>query len=394
MLFPSKNTVLLAFKYALVGSSSAAIDLGILFLLVEYTHMPLLAAAIISFCASVANGFLWNKRWTFKNTSPRVRRQYIKFLLTSLVGLFLNIFLLALFVYAFHVWYIFAKILIAGLVFFWNFTANRFWTFREYTIARPSCSDKPDLAISVIIPSYNEESDIHSTISDCLSYLRGRFPSYEIIVVDDGSTDSTKILLQNLCTEEPSVKRITHTINRGKGASVRDGIRAARGTIILFMDADSATPIDELDRFLPLFKEGIDIAIGSRYLKASSIVRKQPLFRIVLGRIGNLLIQALLLDTIKDTQCGFKAFTHPAAKVLFESSTIDRWGFDMEILALAQHMGFSIKEVPVHWRDSESRMSRFRPIKDAHRTLRELLRIKWNLLNGVYSLTREKKSVE
>jgi len=389
-----QKTVILSIKYALVGATSTLIDIGILTLLVEYGHIPLIGAAVISFSVAVVNSFLWNKRWTFKNKNPRIKRQYIKFFLTSLVGLGINLLFLSVFVYLFRLWYVIAKIIITVIVFFWNFTVNRVWTFRSYTIPRPQIQEVPTCQCSVIIPAYNEERDITNAVSVVVRYLQSRFTHFEIFVIDDGSTDKTETLLHALQNNEPFLHIIKHARNEGKGASVRDGMLAAHGAIILFMDADGATPIDELDQFLPFLKSGSDIVIGSRYLKESAIIRKQPWYRIAIGRIGNLFIQALLLDTIKDTQCGFKAFTFQSAKILFSTQTIGAWGFDMEILALAQHMGFSIKEVPVRWHDSETRESRFRPIKDAHRTFRELLRIKWNLIRGAYTLTKEKKSLE
>lgn len=379
-----EKTVTEAFKYMLVGASSAVIDICLLFIFVEYARIPLLLAATLAFLVTVGNGFFWNKRWTFRNTGPRVGRQYAKFLLASLVGLGITLFLLSFFVYALKIWYLAAKALVTIIVFFWNFTANRFWTFRDTTIPRPALGVGPSCDLSIIIPAYNEEREIESTISAVLKYCAQKFAGAEIIIVDDGSTDETAAHLKRLSASIQNLRVITHEKNCGKGASVHDGALSAHGALILFMDADGATPISELDRFLPLFKNGTDIVIGSRYLKDSAVICKQPWYRVLLGRVGNLIIQLVLLDQIKDTQCGFKAFTHEAAQALFSRQQIDGWGFDTEILTLAQHMGFSMKEVPVHWRDSTARKSRFRPIKDAHRTLRELIRIKYNILTKQY----------
>lgn len=379
-----KKTVAEALKYMLVGASSAVIDICLLFIFVEYVRIPLLLAATLAFFIAVGNGFFWNKRWTFKNTGPHAGRQYAKFLLTSLVGLGITLLLLSFFVYTLKLWYLVAKMLVTVIVFFWNFTVNRFWTFRDTIIPRPVLGAVPSCDLSVIIPAYNEACEIESTVSAVLEYCAQKFARAEIIVVDDGSTDATAVHLKRLLASIPNFRIITHETNCGKGASVRDGVCAARGALILFMDADAATPISELDRFLPLLKNGTDIVIGSRYLKDSAVIRKQPWYRVLLGRVGNLVIQLVLLEHINDTQCGFKAFTHKAAYALFSKQRIEGWGFDTEILALAQHMGFSIKEIPVHWRDSIARKSRFRPIKDAHRTLRELFRIKYNILTKQY----------
>ena len=230
----------------------------------------------------------------------------------------------------------------------------------------------------------NEEREVGPVVMNAVRYLRERWTDAEIIVVDDGSTDATAEHLRSLILTYPMVRTITHNQNRGKGASVRDGVRAAKGALILFMDADGSTPIESFDAFVPCLGKTADIVIGSRYLKESLILRKQPWYRIMLGRIGNLVIQLVLLEQIRDTQCGFKAFTHEAGRALFEKSVIDRWGFDTEILALAQHMGYSIKEIPVQWHDSVARKSRLRPIRDAHRTLRDLIRIKYNILAKRY----------
>ncbi|MBI4252739.1 glycosyltransferase [Candidatus Uhrbacteria bacterium] len=380
----TKQFSLLATKYMLVGATSAIIDIGLLAVLVEYAHIPLMPAATLSFLVAVGNGFLLNKRWTFRDRSKRLARQYTKFFLTGLVGLALNVSLLALFVYGFNLWYLLAKIFVTGIVFFWNFTINRFWTFRDYTIPRPERTAPPTKEVSVVIPAYNEEREISPVVMSAVRYLRERWANAEIIVVDDGSTDTTAEQLRSLILTYPMVRAITHDQNRGKGASVRDGVHATRGALILFMDADGSTPIESFDAFVPYLGKTADIVIGSRYLKESSIIRKQPWCRVLLGRIGNLIIQLVLLENIKDTQCGFKAFTHESAHALFRKSAINRWGFDTEILTLAQYMGYTIKEIPIQWHDSVTRKSRLRPIKDAHRTLRDLICIKYNILAKRY----------
>ncbi len=377
-----KITTIQAIKYMLVGASSAIIDIGFLFVLVEYVRLPLLLAATCAFAVAVGNGFFWNKRWTFQDKSGLILRQSAKFLLTALVGLGITLFLLWVFVYGFGLWYLLAKIIVTVIVFFWNFTLNRFWTFRDTTIPRPPDPSPASCDLSIVIPAYNEEHEIVSTVRACVAYCAQRGMRAEIIVVDDGSTDTTAQRVKALSL--PIVKLISRASNRGKGASVREGMLTSRGTHALFMDADLATPIEELDRFLPLIHNGADIVIGSRYLKESAIIRKQPWYRALLGRVGNLVIQLVLLEHISDTQCGFKLFTREAARALFSKQKIDGWGFDTEILALAQHMGFSIKEMPVRWHDSTARKSRFRPIKDAHRTLRELVIIKYNILTKRY----------
>lgn len=168
---------------------------------------------------------------------------------------------------------------------------------------------------------------------------------HEIIVVDDGSKDNTVQVAQECL---PEVKILRHKRNLGKGAAVRTGVLEASGKYILFMDADNSTRIQELKKFLPLIRGGL-ILIGSRYLKDSYIQASQPRLRIILGRIGNIIIRVLLIKGIHDTQCGFKLFSHGAAKKIFEAQTIQGFAFDIEILALARYFGYSIKEIPINW---------------------------------------------
>ena len=236
---------------------------------------------------------------------------------------------------------------------------------------------------SVVVPAYNEENDIEKTLEDIRAYCERKNLCAEIIVVDDGSTDGTLALAETFSRRVPSCKVLRHSTNCGKGVSVRDGMMAASGTYILFMDADGATPISAFEVFLPWLQKGFDIVIGSRYLPTSSILISQSLHRVILGHIGNALIRLLLIDGIVDTQCGFKAFTLEAAHSIASRLTIRGWGFDMEMLSIGQKMGFQIAEVPVEWKNAE-RKSRFRPIRDAHRTLMDLLTVKYNLMTNKY----------
>ena len=159
------------------------------------------------------------------------------------------------------------------------------------------------------------------------------------------------------------------------------GVMNAVGRYIIIADADNATPIEEVGRFLPEAKES-EILIGSRYLESANIEQRQSKWRVRIGRVGNLLIRVFLIDGIADTQCGFKLFPAAIAKELFSKQRIDRWGFDMEILSLAQGMGIPIREKGVTWRDMPG--SRLRPLRDAIKTLWELATIKINLWSGIY----------
>jgi len=234
--------------------------------------------------------------------------------------------------------------------------------------------------ISIIIPAYNEENRIKITLFSIEKYFHNK--NFEIIVINDGSSDNTLELLNTLKDKLPNLELITYKKNRGKGYAVKKGIENAQGQYILFLDADNSTPIEEFEKLMTEIKKGFDIAIGSRYLEDSDIKIKQSILRILIGRLGNLLIQSLLIKGIKDTQCGFKLFKNLVAKQIFAKQTIDGWGFDMEILAIAQILKYKIKEIPISWLNSTD--SRVRPIRDAWRTLNELIKIKINIIKKKY----------
>lgn len=238
----------------------------------------------------------------------------------------------------------------------------------------------PDL--SIIIPCYNEAKRLPATLRDIAKYLITSDLSVEIIVVDDGSQDDTVEVATALQKLLPMLRVLPFTKNQGKGHAVKHGMLASTGKFALFMDADNSTPIREVAKLLPYMAEH-EVAIGSRHLHESDVVIKQPLYRIILSRFGNLLIQTLLIRGIRDTQCGFKLFTKTAAHNIFAKQRTTGFGFDMEVLAIAQSIfHYKIKEVAVSWYNSKD--SRVRPIHDAWRTLKDLFRIKHNLVTGVY----------
>lgn len=239
-------------------------------------------------------------------------------------------------------------------------------------------------SISLIIPAYNEEKNIASTLDAVYSFLCAQCVVCEVIVVDDGSDDHTVARVRKFQKKYPHLTLVCCDANYGKGHAVREGMKLAHHDIVCFLDADSSTPIEELLKFLDAHARGADIAIGSRYLRESAISIRQPWHRVFLGRCGNLLIQLFLLPGIRDTQCGFKSFTRAAAQRLARLQTIERWGFDMELLAFARLLNYRIAEIPVAWHDTTNRQSRFRPLKDARRTFAELFRIKHNLWSGRY----------
>lgn len=233
--------------------------------------------------------------------------------------------------------------------------------------------------LSVVIPAYNEEKRIRPTLKEVYRYLAKQDYKSELIVVNDGSKDATENVVIKFDKERkksPSVSFVPlgYKLNRGKGYAVKTGILAAKGEYMYLCDADGSTPIQELEKFLEL-KEEYDIVIGSRALAESDV--ETSFLKKFLGRMGNLMISVLLIRGIKDTQAGYKLF-NKKAKVLFENQTIDRWGFDFEILYLAQKLDFKIKEIPVQWENRE--FSHVKP-SDYFKTLVELIKIRLTKYN-------------
>lgn len=235
--------------------------------------------------------------------------------------------------------------------------------------------------ISIVIPAYNEEKRIVKTLKKVADFFDRQAMDYEIIVVSDGSRDKTCEVVENFGSDR--VKIICVCQNHGKGFGVNRGVANAKGEKILFIDADNSTPIEHFSDLYQHLEE-FEVVIGSRYSHDSKIKLKQPWIRIVGSRIGNLLIQTMILPGFPDTQCGFKLFTKDAAKRIFSRQTIWRWGFDMEILYVAKKLGYKIKQVPVSWfNDERSRIQSFRTFTT---TFCELVKIKLNALRGVYNL--------
>ncbi len=197
--------------------------------------------------------------------------------------------------------------------------------------------------ISIVVPAYNESAVIISTLQRIRSFMQQHYGAdFELLVADDGSTDDTATLVSG-----QSDVRLLKLPHRGKGAAVRAGVLAAQGEVILFTDADNSTDIEHLPAFLQALGQH-DIVIGSRQVDQAAIVVAQPWLKQFLGRLGNAMIQTLLLPGIKDTQCGFKLF-RSSCKVLFEQQRRDDWAFDFEILFLARKRNLSVIELPVRW---------------------------------------------
>ncbi len=209
--------------------------------------------------------------------------------------------------------------------------------------------------LSVIIPAFNEEKRLPTTLATMLPFLRSRGESFEIVVVDDGSTDRTAEVAQQA---GPEVRVLQNPGNRGKGYSVRNGMLSAQGQWRLMSDADLSTPIEELNSLQAALSEGGQIAIASRAVSGAKLEKRQSVARESSGRFFNFIVRRLHLPGIKDTQCGFKLFSAAAAEAAFRPSKLDGFAFDVETLVLARRAGFKIREVAVTWRnDEQSRVS-------------------------------------
>jgi dolichyl-phosphate beta-glucosyltransferase len=202
---------------------------------------------------------------------------------------------------------------------------------------------------SVVIPAFNEAERLPTYLDSVVAYLEGRDEPYEVIVVDDGSTDGTSDVVE--ARRFASVRVVRLAQNAGKGAAVRAGMLAARGAYRLFADADGATPIQELKRLEPALVAGADVVIGSRVLVDPGVSVATRAHRVAVGRVFNWLVARLGLVGIADSQCGFKAFTGPAADRLFGALVTRGFGFDVEILLRAQAARCRIVEMPVNWAD-------------------------------------------
>lgn len=236
--------------------------------------------------------------------------------------------------------------------------------------------------LSIIIPAYNEEKRIAPALKKMLDYLFSKGYQWEVILVDDGSTDRTTDVAREVIKDKRLIV-IRNIINQGKGYSVKRGVLASNGEVILFLDADISTPIEELDKMLPWIDKGYDIIIGSRAVPDSLIEIPQPWYRQTMGKIFNYIVRAFILKVFKDTQCGFKCFKKEAAMKIFSLQRLAGFAFDVEILLIARRFGFKIKEIPVRWINSPE--SKVRLVKGSLSMLWELFNIRYYDWKGYYS---------
>ncbi len=236
--------------------------------------------------------------------------------------------------------------------------------------------------LSIVIPAYNEELRLPATLEKVAAYLKNCGREAEVLVVDDGSKDRTAVVAESCQSKIPALRVVSNGVNRGKGYSVRHGMQEARGRIVLFTDADLSAPIEEADKLIEALEE-YDLAIGSRAIDRSLITVHESRFRELAGIIFNKLVRLILWLPFVDTQCGFKAFRRERCAIVFEQQTIERFGFDPELLYLARHHGLRTVEIPVRWGHSPA--TKVSMLRDSLQMFLDVFKIRWNALRSRYS---------
>jgi len=231
-----------------------------------------------------------------------------------------------------------------------------------------------DKYLSVIIPAYNEQERLENTLESMIRYLEGKKYSYEIIIVNDGSTDGTGEIAQKYSQIRKNIRILTNDTKKGKGYSVKRGMLDGDGKYLLFSDSDMSTPIEEEEKLIGWLGQGYDIAIGSRSMKESRIIVHQAWHREMMGKIFNKFVRLITVRGLIDTQCGFKVFRRECAKKLFGMQKLDGFAFDVEILFLAKKHDYKIKEVPVQWRNSPH--TKVNALRDPLNMMIELVKIR------------------
>jgi dolichyl-phosphate beta-glucosyltransferase len=278
------------------------------------------------------------------------------------------------------VWYVFAKLITSLIVLSWNFICNKKWTFKEGFENEIIDNFNPHFKYSIIIPAYNEESRIIKTLNDIADFINKQKQQYEVIVVDDGSTDRTVGVVEGFQKKHRGISIIELSKNQGKGFAVKTGILNSKGENVLFLDADGSTHISEITKLVKHLSNN-DIVIGSRKMNESVVVSPKSSLRKILSKLS-VAISSLLVKDIKDTQCGFKLMNRKVALHLFSIQKIRKFGFDIEVLALAQFHNYKIAEIPIEWGHVAGSKVNF--TRDSLRTFVEVIAIHYNFLTKRY----------
>lgn len=234
--------------------------------------------------------------------------------------------------------------------------------------------DKPEL--SIVIPAYNEAQRIGPTLEAITAHMNACGLDYELLVVSDGSTDSTDSVVQSYAQNDSRIQLISYHPNRGKGCAVRTGMLKARAKDVLLSDADLATPIDELEKLQETAANGCAVVVGSRALKTSMIIGWRPWYRELSGKVFNTIVRLLAIPSVRDTQCGFKLFKDGSARRIFSIARLDGFGFDVEALYLARKLGYRIGETGVRWNNSPT--TKVSVLKHTLPMLVEVVRVRIN----------------
>lgn len=252
-------------------------------------------------------------------------------------------------------------------------------------------ANMPAKEISVVVPCFNEGRTISQNIKKINAYLKGRFENFEIIAVNDGSSDNTLAELHVVQQEVP-IEIINNEYNAGKGKAVRDGISRSQYHAIMFLDADLAIPIEELEKFWATMESGADMVIASRFVPGLKVTKPVLWYRRVMEKVYRMMRKIILNNwNIQDTQCGFKLFKKDAAKLIFSAATVDRFAFDSEIIFIANKHGYDIKELPITLQNPSNSSVRF--FLDPINMFFALLKIRFNDLSGKYQWLQKKSEI-
>jgi glycosyltransferase involved in cell wall biosynthesis len=231
-----------------------------------------------------------------------------------------------------------------------------------------------DIKISVVIPVYNEESVIRQTIDQIVDFFVHKDMPYEILIVDDGSKDSSLLIIKHESQKNSNIKVLINPQNKGKGYSVREGVMASCGEYILCVDADLQVPINEVDSVMPYINQGEDIICGSRRIKRSLATEKELSSRVAASRLLNIAAKMVLALPVSDSQCGFKCFKRAVARHIFSKQMITGYGYDLEVLYVAQKNKYTIREIPIKWQIN--RKSRISLLREGIKMLFGIMKIK------------------